>query len=132
VACLTPLAFAIILEARPREFGVVLAVSLAGYTAARLGYRLLGPDIGPFLGALVVGVGSNLYARRANRPAMVPMTPGILLLVPGSLGFRSLTSFLDQEAVAGMAWAFQTGLVAVSLVGGLLAANVVLPPRRVL
>jgi len=132
VACVTPIAFAIILEARPREFGVVLAVSLAGYLAARSGYEWLGPDLGPFLGALVVGVGSNLYARRVNRPSLVPMTPGILLLVPGSLGFRSLTSFLDQEAVAGMSWAFQTGMVAVSLVGGLLAANIVLPPRRVL
>jgi uncharacterized membrane protein YjjB (DUF3815 family) len=60
------------------------------------------------------------------------MTPGILLLVPGSLGFRSLTSFLDDQALLGTEWAFQTGLVAVALVGGLLAANVVLPPRRVL
>jgi len=132
VACVTPIAFAIILEARPREFGVVFAASLAGYFAARLGYEWLGPDLGPFLGALVVGVASNLYARRVNRPGLVPMTPGILLLVPGSLGFRSLTSFLDEEAIAGMSWAFQTGMVAVSLVGGLLAANIVLPPRRVL
>ena len=38
---------------------------------------------------------SNLYARVARRPAMVPMVPGILLLVPGSLGFRSLTSLID-------------------------------------
>lgn len=132
VAGVVPFAFAIILEARPREFGVVLAASVAGYTAARLGHQLLGSQLGPFLGALVVGVASNLYARRANRPALVPMTPGILLLVPGSLGFRSLTSFLDAEAVAGLSWAFQTGMVAISLVGGLLAANVLLPPRRVL
>jgi len=60
------------------------------------------------------------------------MTPGIFMLVPGSFGFRSLTSFLEKDALMGIDFAFQTGLVAISLVGGLLAANVFLPPRRVM
>ena len=129
---LAPLAFGIILEARPRELGVVFATGVAGYLAGRWGSGALGADLGPFVGAFVVGLGSNLYARVCDRPSSVPSTPGILLLVPGSLGYRSLTSFLNREALVGVEWAFQTGLVAVSLVGGLLAANVVLPPRRVL
>lgn len=130
--CIAPLAFAVILEARTREVGVILATGVAGYLAARYGSLALGNDLGAFLGALVVGVASNLYARALDRPALVPSTPGILLLVPGSLGFRSLTSFLVRDSVQGMEWAFQTGLVAVSLVGGLLFANLLLPPRRVL
>jgi uncharacterized membrane protein YjjB (DUF3815 family) len=125
-----PPAFAILFEARVREFGVILATGIAGFVAARVGVGALGSDLAAFLGALVVGLASNLYARLADRPASVPLMPGILLLVPGSLGYRSLTSFLEREAMAGMDWAFQMGLVAVSLVGGLLAANVVLPPRR--
>jgi len=129
---LAPLAFAVILEARPKEFPIVLATGLAGYLAARAGAVTLGPELAPFLGALVVGLASNGYARVWNHPALVPQTPGILLLVPGSLGYRSLTSFLDREALVGMEWAFQTTLVGVSLVGGLLAANALLPPRRVL
>ena len=127
-----PLAFAVLLEARPAEIGVVWIASVLGYGAARFGADRLGADLGPFLGSLTVGIASNLYARSANRPALVPLTPGILFLVPGSLGFRSLTSFLERDSLAGMEWAFQTGMVAVSLVGGLLAANIVLPPRRVL
>lgn len=127
-----PPAFAILFEARAREFGVILATGVAGFVATRVGAATLGPDLAAFLGALVIGLASNLYARLADRPASVPLMPGILLLVPGSLGYRSLTSFLEREALAGMDWAFQTGLVAVSLVGGLLAANVLLPPRRTL
>ena len=129
---LAPLAFAVILEARARELPVVLATGVAGYLAFRAGLESLGGDVAPFLGALVVGLASNLYARAADRPALVPSTPGILLLVPGSLGYRSLTSFLEAQALTGVEGAFRTGLVGVSLVGGLLAANVLLPPRRVL
>ena len=132
VALAMPPAFAVLLEARPRELWVIELTAVLGYAAGRAGGASLGPELGPFLGALTVGVVSNLYARIVDRPSQVPMTPGILLLVPGSLGFRSLTSFLDREAVTGVEWAFQTGLIAASLVGGLLAANLVLPPRRVL
>lgn len=131
-AAIAPFAFAVLMRARVREFGIIYATSFLGFAAAMFGASTLGLDIGPFLGALVVGVLSNLYARFSNRPALVPLTPGILMLVPGSLGFRSLTSFLDAEALEGMAWAFQTGMVAVALVGGLLAANMLLPPRRAL
>jgi uncharacterized membrane protein YjjB (DUF3815 family) len=88
--------------------------------------------VAPFLGALAVGVVGNAYARTADRPALVAITPGLLVLVPGSLGYRSLTSFLEQGVVEGMDGAFRTGFVAISLVCGLLAANLVLPPRRIL
>jgi uncharacterized membrane protein YjjP (DUF1212 family) len=128
----TPLAFAIILEARVRELPVIYGTSVLGFLAARACATTLGSDLSPFVGALVVGVLANLYARWADRPSLVPLTPGILLLVPGSLGYRSLTSFLEREALTGMDWAFQTGIVAVALVGGILASNIVLPPRRVL
>ncbi len=131
-ALVMPFAFAVILEARVQEFGPIFLTGVGGFAAARLGAGALGSDLAPFAGALFVGLAANLYARLCDRPAIVPLTPGILLLVPGSLGYRSLTSFLDREALAGMEWAFQTGVVAVALVGGTLAANVVLPPRRVL
>jgi len=127
-----PFAFGIVLQARPGELPYIFLASVAGFVSARLGAEWLGPDLGPFLGALAVGVVANLYARVFDRPALVPLTPGIFMLVPGSLGFRSLTSFLETDSAAGLAWAFQTGLVAVSLVGGLLLANIVLPPRRIL
>ena len=131
-ALIAPFAFGVLFETRPKEIGVVFLTGILGYVAARFGAEIMGPDLGPFIGAFVIGIASNLYARSTNRPALVPLTPGILLLVPGSFGFRSLTSFLSDNTVVGIDLAFQTGVVAAALVGGLLAANVVLPPRRVL
>jgi uncharacterized membrane protein YjjB (DUF3815 family) len=51
-------------------------------------------------------------------------------LVPGSLGFRSLNSLWEQDAVGGIDGAFKKILVAISLVAGILVANAVVLPRR--
>lgn len=131
-AGIAPFAFGILLDARPRELPVIFIAGFIGFLGVTLGSAVVGSDLAPFLGALLVGLVSNTYARLSNRPAIVPMTPGIFMLVPGSFGFRSLTSFLERDALVGIDFAFQTGLVAISLVGGLLAANVVMPPRRVM
>ena len=56
--------------------------------------------------------------------------PGILLLVPGSVGFRSLTSLLERQAVTGIETAFSMILTAMALVAGLLMAGVIAPETR--
>lgn len=127
---LAPPAFVVLFQARPRELGPIFAAGVLGYVGARLGSAWLGPELGSFLGALIVGLVANGYARLCDRPSSVPLMPGILMLVPGSIGYRSLSFFLAKDALSGMETAFQAAIVATSLVGGLLAANVVLSPRR--
>ena len=127
---LAPFAFSILFQARVREWPVIAIVSCLGFLAARAGQDWLGAEFGPFFGALTVGLGSYGYARLLDRPAMIPLTPGTLILVPGSLGYLSLTSFLDQRTLEGIELAFNMVLVAVALVGGFLAANAILPPKR--
>ena len=63
---------------------------------------------------------------------MVPLAPGMILLVPGSLGYRSLSALLNRETIEGVDFAFGMILVAMSLVGGLLASSVIVPPKRIL
>jgi uncharacterized membrane protein YjjP (DUF1212 family) len=127
-----PVFFAIVFRARLPQWPVIIAVSLAGFSVSRLLSPSMGAEVGSFLGALAVGCGSNLYARMRDRPAMVPLTPGMIILVPGTLGYRSLAALLDQQTVQGIDIAFDTLIVGMSLVGGLLASNALLPPRRML
>ena len=127
-----PFAFSILLQARRRQWPVICAVAWSGFLAAKWGGAVMGSEFGAFFGALMIGVLSNLYARWRDRPAMVPQVPAILILVPGSIGYRAVTAFLDQDALAGVGFAFSMSLIAVSIVGGLLAANALAPPRRVL
>jgi uncharacterized membrane protein YjjB (DUF3815 family) len=125
-----PLAFTILLRAHPRDTIWIVLASLCGYAGSRLGVVLLGPQLGACIGALAVGVASNLYERVLERPAQVPLVPGVLLLVPGSIGFRSLTLLLEQKVFVGVDAAFTMLLTATSLVAGLLLADIVLPARR--
>ena len=84
-----------------------------------------------FVGAFAVGILGSAVARWADKPAALIEVPGILVLVPGSIGFRSITAMLENQVVSGLETAFRVLLIAMSLVAGLLMANLVLPrPRR--
>ena len=125
-----PLAFALLLRARPRDVPWLWLSSSIGYWAVRAGALSFDPALAASLGSLVVGILANVYDRRGWGPAAVPLVPGVLLLVPGSIGYRSLTSLLDQNVIVGVTAGFTMILTAVALAGGLLVASVIVPPRR--
>ncbi len=84
------------------------------------------------MGAMLVGLAGNAYARAARHPAAVPVLPGILLLVPGTIGLRSVSSFFEQNALMGAQGAFNMLVIAMGIAVGLLLANVLVPPERTL
>lgn len=126
---LAPLSFTVLFRASWRDAGWIVAAGAVAFTAARLGAEALGIEMGAFLGAFAVGTGSNLFSRLLRRPASVTLVPGIMLLVPGSVGFRSISDLMAHDVVSGMETAFTMGLLGVALVTGLLLASVVVPPR---
>ena len=125
-----PLSFVVILRADPRDTPWIVAAGVLGVLGGRLGAATLGVELGTFAGALAVALASSVYERWRRRPAAVVLVPGILLLVPGSVGFRSLTSLMERRAVAGIETAFSMILTAVALVAGLLIAGVIAPEPR--
>ncbi len=129
---LTPLAFSVVFKAPTSQWPAILLVVVSGFVASRLAGSMAGPEVGAFVGALVVGCGSNIYARFLNRPAMVPQTPGLMILVPGSIGYKSLTAMVESNTIQGVELAFSMSIVGVALVGGLLLANQIISPKRIL
>ena len=125
-------AFTVLLGARPRDAGWIAVACGLSYGAALLGAHALGAELGAFVAAATVGVASNLFARGLRRPATLLRLPGLLLLVPGSLGFRSLSSLLAADTIAGTDGLFRAALVTVALAVGLFAADLLLPPQRTL
>jgi uncharacterized membrane protein YjjP (DUF1212 family) len=124
------LAFAVLLKADRRDIPWIVMAAVVAILASRLGARVLGPDLAPFFGSFGVAVAGSVFATRTLRPAIVVVAPGVLVLVPGSVGFRSITALLENRVEAGIDSAFRALFTAVALVVGLLIANVVLPSKR--
>ncbi|MFO1055280.1 MAG: threonine/serine exporter family protein [Planctomycetota bacterium] len=129
---LAPTAYATLLRVARRDIGIVFASCLVAFAGSRLGAAAFGAELGAFGAALVVGTFANAVARRLDRPASIPLVPGLFLLVPGSIGFASLEALFQKDAQQGLITASTMMLVATALVAGVLMANVLLPSRRVL
>lgn len=127
---IAPLAFTVLMRARPADAPAIVGVCIAAFLGGRAGATALGPELGVFMGSFVAAVASNLLAHRRRLPPIVTLTPALLLLVPGSTGFRSLALLLDQEVVDGIQAAFRMVLMFSALVAGLQVAAVVAPPPR--
>jgi uncharacterized membrane protein YjjP (DUF1212 family) len=125
-----PIALTILLRAKLRDAPWIIIAGALAVGGSRAGIKLFGPEIGVFFGALTVGVASNWFARLLERPATITQAPGILMLVPGSVGFRALTALMDEKIVSGVDTTFKMILTAVALVAGTLMANIIAPPRR--
>ena len=125
-----PLALTVRLRAHPRDAIIMVLSSILSVTGSRIGTYFLDAQLGVFVGALVLGVASNLYARIANRPSLIPWVPGLLLLVPGSIGLRGLALLINEDVVVGVESAFKMIMIAVGLVAGTLIANVIIQPRK--
>jgi uncharacterized membrane protein YjjP (DUF1212 family) len=125
-----PIALTILLRAQWRDAMWIMIAGALAVGGSRIGVRFFGPEMGVFLGALTVGVASNWYARLLDRPAIITEVPGIMLLVPGSMGFSGLAALMDEKIVSGVDTSFKMILTAVALVAGTLMANIIAPPRR--
>lgn len=124
------LAFAVILQAERRDVLRIVIIGLVAVAAGRVGARLLGLELGAFVGAVAVGIIGNLFSRRRNRPSLILIVPGILMLVPGTIGFRSISALLEAQVVTGVGTLFRMLLTAVAIASGLLIADLVSPTRR--
>jgi uncharacterized membrane protein YjjP (DUF1212 family) len=126
-----PLAFSVRFFARPRDIAWIVVACIASYAGSRLGAYMFDPRLGGFVGAFCASGTANLFARITGRPPAVLLAPAILILVPGSIGFGSVSSFLERNVVNGVEAAFDMVLVAMSIVIGYLIGKAVVPVRTV-
>lgn len=115
-----------------RYFGVVSCACGLSFFGARVGGDFLSPLLGASVGAFAVAAFSNAYARLRRRPVALPLVPAVLLLVPGSIGYRGFESFLAADTTSAINAVFAMFVIATSITTGLLVANTVVAPRRLL
>lgn len=108
----------------------VTLAGIFGFICAKIGAKYLGPELGMFFGGTCVGAMSNIFARIKNKPSSIFQFPGIILLVPGSVGYRSLNFLFERNVLGGLDTAFTMVTLALSLVVGVFVGNIIIKPRR--
>lgn len=128
--CAMAVANLVLFSAHPRDLHWVFLAGLVAWIGARVGAATLGHELGAVVGAFAVSAAANTFARLTGRPAALLALPGILVLVPGSVGFRGLALLLQSDVVSGVETAFRMALIGGGLVTGTLLANALIPSTR--
>lgn len=93
----------------------------------------MGPGLNTFVGAFALGVFANLFTRIAHQPHTIVGMHGLIVLVPGSKTYIGLNSFISgQDFVAAEHVGQEVFLIFMSLIAGLIFANVVAPTKKAL
>ncbi|WP_133408224.1 threonine/serine ThrE exporter family protein [Parashewanella tropica] len=130
---LLSISLAIMFKARPKDAPWGILAGIIAFSFAMLGGKYIGDSIGIFFGAMAVGIYSNLFARWMKAPASIALLQGIVILVPGSKTYIGLNSLIAGETMLNQSHiGTQVFLIFMSLIAGLIFANVAVPPRRAL
>ena len=92
----------------------------AVYSVVNAGFGMI---VGAFSGALAVGFAGHLYHALSGQPAILMKIPGIITLVPGSVGFRGLHALMEQDSATGVGLLTDMVLTGAVLAVGLLLAD---------
>jgi uncharacterized membrane protein YjjP (DUF1212 family) len=117
-------------RAERSDWSWVTIAGVFGYSCSKLGTHYMGPELGIFFGGACVGAMSNVFARVQNRPSSIFQFPGIILLVPGSVGYRSLSFLFEKDIIGGLGTAFSMVTLAMALVVGIFIGNILIKPRQ--
>ncbi|MBP7549010.1 MAG: threonine/serine exporter family protein [Gemmatimonadaceae bacterium] len=129
--------FAILFQAARRDVPLVMGSAILGYVLTRLAGNVLTFGDGTFAGgvffaSLTIAALANLYGRFAGRPGALVRLPGIMLLVPGSVGFRALGFVMEKDYTVGFDTLVAVLAALLALTAGLLFGALLVPPRRYL
>ena len=115
-------------QVRPQDFGWVILSGLLTTVAMTLG-NLAGPWQGAFLGALVLGIYSILFARGRKLSASIITLTGMQVLIPMAAAYAGLfdTAVGDLQALSAASLALLPSIFAIF--AGLIVAHTIIPAK---
>ncbi|WP_395341938.1 threonine/serine ThrE exporter family protein [Ningiella sp. W23] len=126
-------ALVVIFKLRIKHAPWAIMCGFVGYFGTYWASKYLEFGLGTFVGAFAVGVFANLFTRFAHAPASIVLMQGLIVLVPGSKTYIGLNSFVSgQDFMHADHIGQETFVIFMSLVAGLIFANVVMPTRKAL
>jgi uncharacterized membrane protein YjjP (DUF1212 family) len=128
-AVLMAVGIALILHARYRDVGWIVASCVATVALAHWLPALGVTEASPFATAFVIGLATTLAARYLRIPQAVVLVPGLLVLVPGSLSYESLLYVFQADATDALSLGTRALLSAILIVAGFLTSQLLTPQR---
>ncbi|KAJ3333360.1 hypothetical protein HDU76_008985 [Blyttiomyces sp. JEL0837] len=123
----TCLALCMSIEAHPRQFPVMIVSAMLAKVISTYTWTPLGPQLSSAIAAFAAGSVSNLYGRITGMPAVVPAMSALMMLVPGAMAVKGVTSFLGPDPSEGIGLVVRVLSVSLSLGMGLFLAGMVVP-----
>lgn len=116
-----------VLQAPLSSAGVSVGACLLAWAVYSVVDARMGNVVGAFAGALVVASAGHLYEFVSKKPAALVQIPGLITLVPGSMGFRGVHALIHQDSSAGINLVTDMVMTGAVLAVGLLLADNILP-----
>ncbi len=122
----------ILFKVRKKDAPWGIISGYVAFAASIWGASYLGVALGAFVGAFALGIYSNIFSRIMKLPSSIVKLLGLVVLVPGSKVYMGLNfAVLGQDIVGNSAGiSSQAFLIFMSLVAGLIFANVIFPSRK--
>jgi uncharacterized membrane protein YjjP (DUF1212 family) len=127
---LVPAGFVALFKAQIKHYHWMLLSCVTSYYSLSYFSSFNMGELSVFFAAFSLGIVSNTLSRLIKQPVTLMLVPGIILLVPGSIGFKSITSLVNEQTLNGIESAFTTLLSAASLTAGLLFSNMIVRLNR--
>lgn len=123
----------ILFRARIKDAPWGIISGFVAFGASIIGGMYLGVALGAFVGAFALGIYSNIFSRLMKLPSSIVKLLGLVVLVPGSKVYIGLNSAVSGQNILNVTdIGSQAFLIFMSLVAGLIFANVVFPSRKTL
>ena len=88
------------------------------------------PVLGTAVAAIVAAVAGKIYARIRKCSDLIIKVPCAIILVPGGIGFRAALDFMNNRPVSGFSNMILTFGIAIAIITGYIAVDMVMPERK--
>ena len=126
------LSLGVAFNAPRKKWALGLLSAFIAFASAKIGEHHFGMYTGMFIGALSLGLFSNLFARFTKGPSFVLMIHGIIVLVPGSKVYSILNHWVSGEAILPSESGGRALIAFVALISGLIFSNAIAPAKKTL
>ncbi len=125
-----PLGFMILFKAKQKDFMWILLACWCSYFSFDFCSSYFSAPVAVFISSLLLGLVSNLFSKVKQRNSSLLLVPGMILLVPGSLGFFSISHLVNSDVLSGLQTALTMLTTSMALVFGIIFSNIFVKAER--